>query len=177
MQVLTPAKPGARGMACMALPTPGRRPAANKTARRPCGAGGRPASAPPPRAGAQPGPADGELETRHDEPPAAAPDPLDVRLRSHQALALYQQGSYVAARAEWRALVHAAGFEPRVRALILASAPPRQVGSPPLLPIEHRCPVCQFVRYARRPVSVWRCAACRAGGGSGELTITRRTPA
>jgi 8-oxo-dGTP pyrophosphatase MutT (NUDIX family)/predicted SprT family Zn-dependent metalloprotease len=79
--------------------------------------------------------------------------------------------------AEWRALVHAAGFEPRVRAHILASAPPRQVGSPPLLPFEHRCPVCQFVRYARRPVSVWRCAACRAGGGSGELTITRRTPA
>ena len=36
--------------------------------------------------------------------PAAAPDPLDARLRSHQALALYQQGSYVAARAEWRAL-------------------------------------------------------------------------
>ncbi len=37
---------------------------------------------------------------------------------------------------------------------------------------EHRCPVCQFTRMARRPVGRWRCAACVDAGLDGVLLIT-----
>src|SRR5690606_8469081 len=40
---------------------------------------------------------------------------------------------------------------------------------------EHRCPVCQMVRYARRPVPQWRCRACTEIGLDGALEITRHT--
>lgn len=40
---------------------------------------------------------------------------------------------------------------------------------------EHRCPVCQMTRCAKRPVSRWRCAECVAAGLPGALEITRMT--
>ncbi len=77
--------------------------------------------------------------------------------------------------AEWRALMRAAGFEPRVRfpANLLSSALPQRARSEQLW--EHRCPVCRASRVARRRVSAWRCAACRAAGQEGELVVTRLT--
>lgn len=36
---------------------------------------------------------------------------------------------------------------------------------------EHRCPVCQMTRIAKRPVSRWRCRACSAVGLEGRLSI------
>ncbi len=35
----------------------------------------------------------------------------------------------------------------------------------------HECPVCDFVRVAKRPVSTWLCADCVAAGLSGRLII------
>jgi predicted SprT family Zn-dependent metalloprotease len=77
---------------------------------------------------------------------------------------------------EWAALMRAAGFEPRVRArlshdlevAVRAARTPRRL-------YEHRCPVCQAKRLARRPVPQWRCAACVAAGLEGKLVIAKRT--
>lgn len=74
---------------------------------------------------------------------------------------------------EWHRLVQQAGFRPEVRAREPGSAGPRATPTPAILPYEHRCPVCQSVRFARRPVRSWRCAECLDAGLEGELTITR----
>jgi SprT protein len=74
---------------------------------------------------------------------------------------------------EWKALVAAAGFEPRVRIPagevehLLRQV--RQVGTL----WEHRCPVCRTRRLAGRPVRRWRCAACTHAGLEGRLVISR----
>jgi ribosomal protein L37AE/L43A len=39
---------------------------------------------------------------------------------------------------------------------------------------EHRCPVCQTSRSARRPVGRWRCAACAEAGLDGRMVIIKR---
>lgn len=76
---------------------------------------------------------------------------------------------------EWAALMRAAGFEPRVRTLwrhdVVAAAARRPRRG---LRYEHRCPVCQTGRLARRPVRQWRCAACVRAGLDGRLVITKR---
>lgn len=76
---------------------------------------------------------------------------------------------------EWKALMSAAGFEPRVRLphTELERLPPRSRGARILW--EHRCPVCQMQRLAGRPVRQWRCAACRDAGLEGALVISRTT--
>jgi hypothetical protein len=56
------------------------------------------------------------------------------------------------------------------------TSPPRAHPKPLGLPYEHRCPVCQGVRYARRPVTRWRCSDCLDSGLGGELVITRHQP-
>jgi predicted SprT family Zn-dependent metalloprotease len=74
---------------------------------------------------------------------------------------------------EWRALVRAAGFEPSVR-MAPASVAGRRTGATGSRALwEHRCPVCQMHRLARRPVRRWRCASCRRAGLDGVLVITR----
>lgn len=73
---------------------------------------------------------------------------------------------------EWRALMETAGFVPRTR--LPANLVPDVLlhrGNPKRL-WEHRCPVCHASRMARRRVTRWRCAACRAAGLEGGLTIT-----
>jgi predicted SprT family Zn-dependent metalloprotease len=40
----------------------------------------------------------------------------------------------------------------------------------------HRCPVCQMVRFARRPVPTWRCRACVEAGLEGLLEVTKAEP-
>jgi predicted SprT family Zn-dependent metalloprotease len=77
---------------------------------------------------------------------------------------------------EWRRLVEAAGYRAgnellRVRSA--AACAPRRHGSNGTLAYEHRCPVCQMIRRAKRPVPQWRCAECVAVGLSGQLEITR----
>jgi predicted SprT family Zn-dependent metalloprotease len=69
---------------------------------------------------------------------------------------------------EWQDLVSAAGFKPRVLAREAAAPPARRRR---LRRYEHRCQVCQSVRYGGRPVRQWRCAECLAAGLAGALTI------
>ncbi len=79
---------------------------------------------------------------------------------------------------EWAALMRAAGFEPRVRARLShdLQAALGTVRHPSRL-YEHRCPVCQATRVARRPVPQWRCAACLRAGLPGHLVIKKRARA
>ena len=74
---------------------------------------------------------------------------------------------------EWQQLVASAGFLPRSRASEASVVPSRARTPFGLLPYEHRCPVCQTVRYARRPVGSWRCGECLEAGLAGELVVTR----
>jgi predicted SprT family Zn-dependent metalloprotease len=71
---------------------------------------------------------------------------------------------------EWRELVRAAGFKPRVRhpqiPLSRRAAAQRWTRR-----YEHRCPVCQSVWYALRRMTTWRCAECAAAGLPGHLHI------
>jgi predicted SprT family Zn-dependent metalloprotease len=72
---------------------------------------------------------------------------------------------------EWRRLMTAAGYEPHARLEIkdeIATPPP-----PPGQTYEHRCPVCQTVYRARRPMQYWRCSDCVAAGLDGRLEISR----
>lgn len=73
----------------------------------------------------------------------------------------------------WRELVRAAGFEPQIRTRgnRLTQKPANRRLSTGLF--EHRCPICQTVRIARRPISTWRCADCLDAGLEGALVITR----
>ncbi len=68
--------------------------------------------------------------------------------------------------AEWAALLRQAGYRPRTRMPIavpgVASIRRRYA---------HRCPVCRTVRFAKRPVTNWRCATCIDAGLSGQLII------
>lgn len=71
---------------------------------------------------------------------------------------------------EWRDLMAAAGFEPRVRVKVEWGDRNRQ----PEFVYLHCCPVCQASRAARRPVRQWHCAACSAAGLDGHLVITKQ---
>lgn len=79
---------------------------------------------------------------------------------------------------EWRSLVRAVGFDPRPLEVARqpdARARPRSRN--PRTIFVHRCPVCQAVRYARRPMRMWRCAACVELGLAGALEMTVTGPA
>jgi predicted SprT family Zn-dependent metalloprotease len=69
---------------------------------------------------------------------------------------------------EWQKLVSAAGFAPRVLAREVAVPRSRRRRQ---RRYEHRCEVCQSVRYGGRPVPQWRCAECLDAGLAGTLTI------
>ena len=81
---------------------------------------------------------------------------------------------------EWRRFVEAAGYRPAAQVAFDPRAPrvasgkdaksPRSSPGPVYV---HRCPICQMVRRAKRPVPQWRCAACVAAGLPGILQITR----
>ena len=77
---------------------------------------------------------------------------------------------------EWQALVRAAGFEPRIRTRDASPAQRTARKGATGRIYEHRCPVCQTVRTARRPMTTWRCAECLDAGLDGALVITRRDP-
>ena len=68
---------------------------------------------------------------------------------------------------EWAALVRQGGFEPRLRVSIEGEKPPIYNKRR----FEHLCPVCQTVRYAKRPMTRWRCKSCIEAGLEGQLLI------
>lgn len=72
---------------------------------------------------------------------------------------------------EWRDHVCALGLVPKVD-LVLSSESAlnaeRSLAGPAY---RHRCPICQFTRFSKRPQRRWRCAVCVAAGLSGELVI------
>jgi ribosomal protein L37AE/L43A len=94
---------------------------------------------------------------------------------------------------EWRELVRAAGFEPQVRSAWdggdvgdagdagnagdaadagdAATSPPRRASG--RFAYEHRCPVCQVVRYANTAHPRWQCLECDDAGLEGALDIRR----
>jgi predicted SprT family Zn-dependent metalloprotease len=72
---------------------------------------------------------------------------------------------------EWCHFVRIAGFEP-VTHLVSRQAGRATSKAARALPIyEHRCVVCQAVRYARKPVANWRCVECVGAGLGGALEI------
>ena len=74
---------------------------------------------------------------------------------------------------EWAGLMRAAGFEPRgVIGSCRGSDRAEVVRRPADVRYEHRCPVCQFVRWARRPVQRWRCRSCLEAGLDGRLVVS-----
>ncbi len=74
---------------------------------------------------------------------------------------------------EWRELMRAAGFEPRIRMPVDMSPHGRKSRKGNRGLWEHRCPICHMSRTAHRPVRNWRCAQCRAAGLAGDLIVTR----
>jgi predicted SprT family Zn-dependent metalloprotease len=109
--------------------------------------------------------------------------PRFLLLRSRRAEVLAHELAHAAARRlhprarkphgpEWKNLVQAAGFEPMVR--LRVPAPPKPVTrSGETARYRHRCPVCQMTRWARKPVTAWRCRACANAGLPGVLIINR----
>jgi predicted SprT family Zn-dependent metalloprotease len=67
---------------------------------------------------------------------------------------------------EWANLVQQAGYEPRLSAGIDGE---KKYSNQ--LRFEHLCPVCQLVRYAKRPMTSWRCGGCVDAGLEGLLLI------
>ena len=70
--------------------------------------------------------------------------------------------------------MRAAGYEPQTRMAIDIPAltrVKRASSGRRNLAFEHRCPVCQTSRVARRSMKRWRCAACLEAGLSGDLEI------
>lgn len=90
------------------------------------------------------------------------------------ATALAKHGHRVRAHGpEWSALVRAAGFDPHsYKVGSRAQAVARRPRANPSRIYEHRCLVCHWVRYGRRPVRAWRCMECVEIGLGGELEIT-----
>lgn len=109
--------------------------------------------------------------------------PRFLALRSRKAEVLAHELAHAATRRlhpraakphgpEWRRLVRAIGFEPLVR--LGGTTTPRTVpGTGEMARYQHRCPVCQMTRWARKPVTAWRCRSCAAAGLPGVLEINR----
>lgn len=68
---------------------------------------------------------------------------------------------------EWQSLVLAAGYEPLVRLPVQLGQTTKQSTNRYI----HKCPVCQSVRIAKKPMKRWRCGECFANGLTGRLTI------
>lgn len=76
---------------------------------------------------------------------------------------------------EWRALVRAVGFIPRIHLVRPKQLEPVSVHEPrtAVERFYHRCPVCQMIRVARRPVRQWKCSRCVGEGLAGTLLVSR----
>jgi predicted SprT family Zn-dependent metalloprotease len=91
---------------------------------------------------------------------------------AHAAVSLKHGPGVMAHGPEWRALIKAAGFVPCTRLEVSSRGlqPARAARASRLY--EHRCPVCQGVRYAKRAMMRWRCVECMGTGLPGELKIS-----
>jgi predicted SprT family Zn-dependent metalloprotease len=76
---------------------------------------------------------------------------------------------------EWQDLVRQAGFRPR-RVIGAVLGDQRQELHVESKRYAHRCPVCQSVRFAKRPVGSWRCFDCRENGLPGLLVVALVSP-
>jgi predicted SprT family Zn-dependent metalloprotease len=77
---------------------------------------------------------------------------------------------------EWKALMRAAGYAPRVRMPAPPNAPTPQLRRPRRRRrylYLHHCRRCRLSRTAKRSVPRWRCAACLTAGLDGILDIFR----
>ena len=97
---------------------------------------------------------------------------------AHAAVALKLSSSEKPHGPTWVSLVEAAGYSaqptwavPRRR--VTYNRPDVRNARSQVV-YEHRCPVCQFWRLARRPVRTWRCPECSAARLPGMLTVTRK---
>lgn len=70
----------------------------------------------------------------------------------------------------WRQLVSSVGVPTALSLRAPRSTDPRTEDAV----YEHRCPVCQMRRMAKRQVTTWRCASCVGNGLPGTLTISKR---
>ncbi len=75
--------------------------------------------------------------------------------------------------AEWRALMRAAGYQPRVRYPQELLPPEARKPSRRSSLWDHSCPRCGAHRTARRVMRIWRCARCVEAGREGRLVIHR----
>lgn len=75
---------------------------------------------------------------------------------------------------EWRQLIQAVGFQPRLRLRLPDPATQNARPRVPRLQYEYRCPVCQSTYRCRRRDSRIRCRPCVEAGLGGLMTITRR---
>ena len=116
-------------------------------------------------------PARGAIALRHDltRVPAATFDAVLCHEAAHVAAYLLHGRTVRAHGPEWSALVAAAGFNPAARMVAPSAQPPRRPRSG--YRYEHRCPVCQSARLARRTMTGWRCAECVEAGLEGVMEI------
>jgi predicted SprT family Zn-dependent metalloprotease len=75
---------------------------------------------------------------------------------------------------EWQHLMRLAGFAPTTSIRLKRHQHQVRSAEKRELTFEHRCPVCQMMRLARRAVKGWKCAACIRAGLDGHLIITKR---
>jgi predicted SprT family Zn-dependent metalloprotease len=102
---------------------------------------------------------------------------------AHAALATTRDQPIRPHGPEWRQLMTQAG-QPDAQATRwcrrakreAATTRSRSTQPKPPTTYDHRCPVCQATRPAKKPVPAWRCAACVAAGLQGRLEITPRAP-
>lgn len=74
---------------------------------------------------------------------------------------------------EWRQLVQAAGFDPQTHLTIMPRGQPNTPRNPSTARYEHRCSVCQSVRFSKLSANRWLCCECKAIGLKGSLTVSR----
>jgi predicted SprT family Zn-dependent metalloprotease len=77
---------------------------------------------------------------------------------------------------EWCEHVLALGLMPTVRLAISSAQRGARRKPPSSCVFQHRCPICQFTRYSKRPQRRWRCASCAATGLDGSLVIESVAP-
>lgn len=99
-----------------------------------------------------------------------------AHLAAHELHRADNRGRIRSHGSEWKALMRAAGYEPRVRMPAPPNAPKPQRRRPRRRRrylYLHRCPRCRAARTAKRSVPRWRCAACLTAGLDGILDIFR----
>ena len=123
-------------------------------------------------------PAEGRIVLRADlrDAPARRLDEVLCHELAHVAVHRLHGPSAKPHGPEWQALVRAAGFQPRIRTRDASHGKRNARRAAAGRIWEHRCPVCQSVRTARRPMTAWRCAECLDAGLDGALIITRWDP-